>query len=141
MTNKKEKTTPHRLTDKEFWSILKANAGLYQRTATAIEKKFNRPYTRQSVKERAEKHPERLAEIKEATIDTAEGGLLGLMGSTNEGIRLKAITYYLDNQGKKRGYVKQVNAALVNRDGEDISFASLLMKAGAESEQKDEGEE
>lgn len=140
MTNKKEKSAPHRLTDKEFWSILKANAGLYQRTATAIEKKYNRPYTRQSVKERAEKHPERLAEIKEATIDTAEGGLLGLMGSSDERVRLRAIQYYLDNQGKKRGYVKQVNAALVNKDGEDISFASLLMKAGADEEKQD-GEE
>ena len=52
-----------KVSEKEFWEILRENAGLYSRTARAIEKQFNVSYSRQAVKERAEKDMERLNDI------------------------------------------------------------------------------
>lgn len=125
----KVKEPKRRLSDKEFWPILTANAGLYQRTAVAIQKKFNIAYTRQAVKDRAERKPEKLKEIQETNLDMAESGLFGLMASGDERVRQRAIEYYLDRKGKARGYIKQVNNALVDKDGENLSFSSFLMEA------------
>ena len=93
-----------KLTDKEFWSILRKNAGLYARTARMIEKEFNITYTRQAVKSRAETNPERLADIIEENVDVAEEGLHDLMRSPLPNIRLKAIEMYLRTKGAHRGY-------------------------------------
>lgn len=93
-----------KLSDKEFWAILRKNAGLFARTARAIEKEFGFPYSRQAVRERAEKQPTLLADILEETVDIAEEGLHDLMRSPLPNIRLKAIELYLKSKGSHRGY-------------------------------------
>jgi hypothetical protein len=93
-----------KLSDKEFWTILRKNAGLFARTARAIEKEFGMSYSRQAVRERAEKQPELLADILEETVDIAEEGLHDLMRSSLPNIKLKAIELYLKSKGSHRGY-------------------------------------
>lgn len=94
----------HKLTDKEFWAILRKNGGIFYRTARAIAEKYAIDFSRQAVQQRANKKPKRLHDIKEQVIDIAEEGLQGLLTSEDEKIKLASIKYYLDSQGKKRGY-------------------------------------
>lgn len=130
-----------RLSDKEFWTILRANAGLYARTARAIEKEFGVSITRQSVRERAEKKPDLLKDILEENLDIAEEGQQSLMRSKNESIRLKAITFYLRTKGKDRGYVTQVNSDITS-NGSTIGFSDFLMNVATvdEEEEKEDGD-
>lgn len=93
-----------KLSEKEFWAILRKNAGLYARTARAIEKEFGISYTRQAVRARAEAKPEQLADILEESVDIAEEGLHDLMRSALPNVRLKAIELYLKTKGAHRGY-------------------------------------
>lgn len=96
-----------KITDEQFFAILRESAGLYARTARAIEKQHNITYTRQSVKERAERHPEILRDIEEENKDVAEEGLHSLMRSKNERIKLQSVQMYLKTKGKDRGYVER----------------------------------
>jgi len=96
-----------RISDKEFFTILRENAGLFSRTARAIKKQFKIDYSRQAVRDRALKQPEILEDIKEDNIDLAEEGLHSLMRSKNENIKLRSIEMYLKTQGKKRGYIEK----------------------------------
>ncbi len=96
-----------KISDKEFFAVLRENAGLYARTAKAIEQQFQITYTRQAVRDRAEKHPEVLADIEEENIDVAEAGLHSLMSADDDRVKLKAIELYLKTKGKKRGYVEK----------------------------------
>ena len=93
-----------KLSDKEFWTILRKNAGLYARTARAIEREFGIAYSRQAVKARAETQPDLLADIVEETVDIAEEGLHEMMRSNLPTIRMKAIELYLKTKGAHRGY-------------------------------------
>jgi phage antirepressor YoqD-like protein len=108
-----------KLTNKQFWAILRANAGLYARTARAITEQYNIPYTRQSVKERAEKNPELLADIEEENIDIAEEALQSLMRSKNERIKLQAVQLVLKTKGKHRGYIERTE--VTGKDGESLA--------------------
>jgi len=103
-----------KISEKEFWAILRKNAGLYARTARAIEKEFNVSYTRQSVRERAEKNPAMLTDIREETVDIAEEGLIDLMWSNMPSVKLRAIEVYLKSKGADRGYAINHN---VRHDG------------------------
>ncbi len=76
-------------------------------TARAIKKQFKVGYSRQAVRDRAEKFPEELLDIVEDNLDCAEEGLMTLMRSDNEQVRLKAIELYLKTKGKKRGYTER----------------------------------
>ena len=96
-----------KVTDKELWAALEANSGLLSRTARALEKKLGITYTRQAVKERAEKDMERLNDIREQQIDIAEDSLIKLIRSEDERVRFQAVKYYLSTIGKKRGYVER----------------------------------
>jgi hypothetical protein len=96
-----------KLTDKEFWSILREGAGIYGRTVRLIKKEYGIDINRVSVRERALKDPDQLKDIREENIDVAEEGLHSLMRSKNEAIRLKAVQLYLKTIGKKRGYVER----------------------------------
>ncbi|NDW11966.1 hypothetical protein D0T50_03560 [Bacteroides sp. 214] len=107
-----------RLSDKEFWTVLRENAGLYARTARAITKIFGIPYTRQSVKARAEKKPELLDDILEENFDIAEEGLHSLMRSKNESVRFRAVEFFLKTKGKERGYVERTE--LTGKDSKDL---------------------
>ena len=93
-----------KITDEQFLSILRENAGLYARTAKAIEKQFGIQYSRQAVNQRAKSHPGELQDIREQNLDVAEEGLHTLMQSKNESVRLRSIELFLKTQGKNRGY-------------------------------------
>jgi len=97
-----------KISDKEFLTILRENAGLFARTATAIQGQFDIEYSRQAVRTRALNFPEELDDIEEENIDVAEEGLHSLMQSENERMKLKAIEIFLKTKGKKRGYSTKV---------------------------------
>lgn len=107
-----------KLSKAEFISILRENAGLFARTARAIEKQYGVKFSRQSVRERALKHPEELKDIEEQNIDVAEEGLHSLMRSKNERVKLQAIKMYLQTKGKKRGYIERKE--ITGKDGERL---------------------
>ena len=96
-----------KVTDKELWAALEANSGLLSRTARALEKKLGITYTRQAVKERAEKDMERLNDIREQQIDIAEDSLIKLIRSEDERVQFQAVKYYLSTIGKNRGYIER----------------------------------
>lgn len=123
--NYKERSKAVKVSDAQFFSILRENAGLFSRTARAISSQFNVPYTRQAVRDRAIKHPEILSDIDEENLDIAEEGLFSTMRSKSETIRMDAVKYYLDRKGKKRGYqpkaqtditIKKLGKALEDED-------------------------
>jgi len=96
-----------KITDEQFFAALRESAGLYARASRIIEKEYGVSYTRQSVKERAERHPEILKDIESENHDIAEEGLHSLMRSKNERIRFQSVQFYLKTKGKDRGYVER----------------------------------
>lgn len=114
------------ISKKEFLAILRANAGLYARTAHAIEKQFGRKYTRQAVKKRAERYPEILADIQEQNIEIAEEGLHDVMRSPDERLKYKACEFYLRTIGKYKGYVEQVETKDVSDPWVELAKKSVI---------------
>jgi hypothetical protein len=106
------------ISDKEFWAILRENAGIYARTARAISKAFSIEYTRDAVKKRAERYPERLQSIIDENLDIAEEGLHSLLRSKTENVRFRAVEFYLRTKGKSRGYVER--SELTGKDGKNL---------------------
>jgi hypothetical protein len=96
-----------KLTEEMFFAILRENAGLFARTARAIEKQLGVHYSRQAVRDRAEKRPDILEDIREENHDVAEEGLHSLMRSKNERVKLSSIELYLKTQAKSRGYTER----------------------------------
>jgi len=96
-----------KISDKEFFAILRENAGLFARTARAIAKQFNIEYSRQAVMDRALKNKDIYNDILEENIDVAEEGLHSLMRSKIETVRMRAIELYLKTKGKNRGYIER----------------------------------
>ena len=111
-----------KLSDNEFFTILRENAGLYARTARAIEKQYNVPYTRQAVKDRAENHPDILDDIKQENLDIAEEGLHSLMRDKDKRIKKDAIFFYLKGPGKNRGYAERHEKQQIGTDKVEIVF-------------------
>lgn len=95
------------LTDKEFWTILRKNGGLFAQTARAITDKYKIEYSRQAVRDRAIKRPEILADIEEENSDTAEDVLFDLLHSEDERVRADVAKFYLKTKGKHRGYIER----------------------------------
>jgi hypothetical protein len=95
-----------KISDEQFLSLLRENAGLYARTARAIKKQFGIEYSRQAVRDRAMNFPEELADIEEENLDVAEEGLHSLMRSQAETVKLRAIELFLKTKGKRRGYIE-----------------------------------
>lgn len=109
------------LTDDQFFACLRECAGLYARTVKTILKEYKVNISRQSVRERALKHPEILEDIKQENIDIAEEGLHTLMKSSKqERVRLRAIEIFLRTIGKGRGYVERQEVDL-DPNGESIN--------------------
>ena len=96
-----------KLTDEQFLSILRDNAGLYSYTAKAISQKYGIKFSRQAATERAKKHPEVVTDIREETLDRAEFGLQSMMEGDDSRIKLQAITLFLKTIGKSRGYIEK----------------------------------
>jgi len=95
-----------KISDEQFLSILRENGGLFARTAREIKKYFGIEYSRQAVRDRADKHPDEYLDILEENLDIAEEGLMSLIRSKNENIRLRACELVLKTKGKKRGYIE-----------------------------------
>tara|TARA_R110002167_G_C12435729_1_gene630316 strand:- start:173 stop:607 length:435 start_codon:yes stop_codon:yes gene_type:complete len=104
-----------KVTDEEFWSELRKNKALYSRTARALEKKHNITYSRQAVKERAEKDKSQLNDIVEENLDVAEEVHHNLMMSKDEKIQIKAAQFYLKNKGRSRGYVETTDIQVTEK--------------------------
>lgn len=121
-----------RLSDKEFWAILRKNAGIYARTARAILDKYDIEYSRQAVRDRALKKPELLQDIVEESLDVAEESLRSLMLSKNERIRFNAVEFFLRTKGRERGYVEKSIKELTGKDGKDFVPARVLTKKEAQ---------
>ena len=96
-----------KISDEQFLSVLRENAGLFAQTAQAIEKQFGIKYTRQSVRSKAETFKDDLLDIYEQNLDVAEEGLLSLMNSKTDSVRLRALELYLKTKGKMRGYTEK----------------------------------
>ena len=107
-----------KISNEQFLSILRENGGLFAKTARAISKKFKIKYSRQSVRDRAERHPEIMKDIAEENLDIAEEGFLSLMKSENEQVKLKACEIYLKCKAKHRGYVERQE--ITGADGDAI---------------------
>ena len=130
---KKKVRKVRKISDKKFLAILRENSGLFAKTAEAIEKQCKITYTRQSVRDRALKHPDEFVDIIEETIDVAEDGLLTLMKSKNERVKLAAIETFLKAKAKDRGYVDR--RELVGKDGSEL-FKNVDDKEAAKIAQK-----
>jgi hypothetical protein len=102
-----------KLSDAQFWAILRKNAGIFGRTARMIEKEYGFTYSRQAVRERAMAHSDLLADIDEENVDIAEEGLHDLMRSGNPSVKLKAIETYLKAKGSHRGYYEKQKTQVV----------------------------
>ncbi|MCT4622529.1 MAG: hypothetical protein N4A46_02815 [Schleiferiaceae bacterium] len=96
-----------KLSDKEFWIILRDCGGLYARTRDAIKNQFGIEYSRQAARERALKNPDEFEDILEESLDLAEESLRDLMQSDDERIKFQAVSLFLKTKGKIRGYTEQ----------------------------------
>lgn len=114
--------TSVKITKKIFLDALRANAGLYSRTARFINKTYGIKISRQAVFQRAQKYPGELQDIQEENIDLAEEGLHGLMRSSNEQVRFRAIELFLKTKGRHRGYQSNID---LNIDFEKLSDDQL----------------
>ncbi|MFA6974008.1 MAG: hypothetical protein WC238_04715 [Parcubacteria group bacterium] len=112
---------PRKLTDKQFLDILRANAGLYARTARAITEKYGLAYSRQSVRDRAQKFPAEETDIQEQMVDVAEETLIDIMRGKDKKIALRAAESYLKAKGKLRGYGDSLDLTSGNKPIEPFS--------------------
>lgn len=108
------------LSDEEFFSILRENAGLFARTAKAISETYGIEYSRQAARQRALMSPEILADIDDESLDLAEGGMNDLMKSLDEDVKFKSCQFVLKTKGKKRGYVERTEVSPVDPDGNAV---------------------
>lgn len=96
-----------KISDEQFLSILRDNAGLFANTAKAIENQLGITYSRQAVRQRALEHPDELADIEEMSLDIAENAMNALMKSDSEDIKFKSSQFVLKTKGKRRGYIER----------------------------------
>ena len=79
--------------------------GIYYHTAKDIKKRYGVEVTRQSVRDRANRHPEELNDILAQTIDVAEKSLLDLITQDKDKrIKLEAAKTYLRAKARHKGW-------------------------------------
>lgn len=95
-----------KISKEQFIEFLRANGGIYTRTAKAISDYLGEEYTRQQVRQRAlvDLSPEELRDIKDAAIDVAEETMFVLLRSRNPMIAFQAAKFTLSTQGRDRGW-------------------------------------
>jgi|GEM_PF-3291655 hypothetical protein len=93
-----------KITNEDFWELLRINNANFQATADAITKVAGGTYSRQAVHERAMRDPDQVDDIKESNLDLAERGMMELVVSDNESIKFKACETILKRKGGKRGW-------------------------------------
>lgn len=124
MTSKIKIRKPKKLSDEQFFAILRENAGIFSRAARKIREQYGISYTRQAVRDRALKSPELLQDIFEESMDVAEEGLQTMMRSNNERIKLNAIIFFLKMKGQDRGYTDKLELN-VNNETEKINLSAI----------------
>lgn len=115
-----------KVTEQQFEEALRNSGGLYSQTVKYIKKHFDVTISRAGVKDRADKKPELLQEIRNTVIDKAEAGMITLMNSKNEGIKFKTCTYMLDRLGSDRGYINKSNVDHTTK-GEKIEGSQTII--------------
>ena len=90
---------PTKLSEEQFWSMLRKNCGIYFKTAKAIREKYKIKYSRQAVRDRALSKPDLLKDIREQNIDKAEDVLHCLMTSDDENVQYSLVSDILDLLG------------------------------------------
>jgi len=133
-----------KLSDKQFFEVLRSCAGLYARTARKITRELGIPYTRQAVRDRALANPDELEDINEEAIDLAEETLHSLMRSKDERIAIQAVKLYLTTKGGKRGYTQRSQHEVSGPNGGPVqqqTFNGWDFLPGSPPEAKGEGEE
>lgn len=109
-----------KLSDRQLWDCLNASAGGYAEAAEFAKERYNISISRISIRARALRDPDQLALIGKITLNEAENGLRVLMkSSSNEMVKLKAITFYLETKGKEHGWSKNKEIKL----GEGLSLS------------------
>lgn len=108
----------YKITDAQFWAILRKNGGLFARTAKAIKRDLGEDITRQAVRARALNDPDQYRDILEEVKDTAEEVIQDIMRTGTNREKLKATEIYLRGPGKDRGYYDK--RELTGEDGKPI---------------------
>ncbi len=109
-----------KVTEKQLWDALRANGGLFARTARELSAKIGQPITRQAVRDRALKKPELLEDIKGESLDVAEEVLTSIIRGKDKRLALDATKFYLKTQGKSRGYVERIETEIQEQGSIDI---------------------
>ena len=87
------------------------------------------PFSRQSVRSRAETFKDALADIQDENVDVAEEGLHTLMRSKNPTIQLKAIDLFLRAKGRVRGYGDRLDLTSGDKPLEPFTGKIPVVKA------------
>jgi len=124
--------TVRKISDKKFLTMLRANGGIYARTARAITEKFGFPYTRQAVSQRAKKFTEEELDIQEENLDVAEETLINIMRSPDRKTALRAADIYLKAKGKGRGYGDSLDVTSGNKPIEPFTGVLPVYKPSSE---------
>jgi hypothetical protein len=120
-----------RLPNKDFWRILRENGGIYSRTARYIKEVYDIDYTRQAVRQRAEKDMEQLEDVLAEVFEKAEGGLLDMIETGTPNIKIKAIEILYKFKGAKYGYTQQTKAEVTGANGLPLMSPQLLTEEEA----------
>lgn len=120
-----------KLSDEQFLSFLRANAGIYARTARSIQKELGIEITRQSVRERALKHPDILQDIEDDNIDAAEEKLKYFLNPPAKDdvplmLQWRTAELIVRTKGKKRGWVER--SELTGSDGKSLTAPALILR-------------
>jgi len=91
----------HKLSDEDFLTILRENFGLFELTSQAIQKQYGITYSRQSVRERAQKYATEFYEMQEDMFDCGKSKIVACMqGDVIEPAQLRAANNVLNTIGK-----------------------------------------
>lgn len=115
-----------KVTEAQFWLFMKKGAGIYAKVARLIRNELGIGFTRQAVKARAEKNPQKLKDVREEVKDIAEEGLIDLMELKDDRIKLKAIEFYLKMQARDRGYTDKKEIDITS-DGQQIQLPPMII--------------
>lgn len=98
-----------KLNDTEFWTVIEAAGGIYSSAVEIIKKNFpeEKHMTRQAVRQRCLKSPDRYDEIREHHVDIAEAAILNIIGDKDHKEHAKTARWFVETRGKTRGYHKK----------------------------------
>jgi hypothetical protein len=86
----------YKLTEEEFLQELEENNGLYAQTAKAIRWNYGIPYTRQAVRERAQKYYDLQNTYQERIIELAKGTIFNAVEQeTDKKLKYRAASFLL----------------------------------------------